>query len=117
MKVSCLFSLIIALFMFAGCAAAPNPTKGSKIVRDIEVQSAVFGSGANVADVTDRVVELLRSEPKGFTPRADWLRVDPLPYKRKSLAISYKYRGEPHLLVTSNQEKVSYDLLLKNAKK
>lgn len=86
-------------------------------VGDLEVVSARFAAGTNAADVTARVIELLHRESGGFAARADWLKVDPAPYKSKTLVIIYNYGGRQNLFSVAGGEKVSYDLLVANAGK
>lgn len=82
----------------------------------IVVTKALFGSGLKVADVTRRVADLLHSEPNGFSARGDWLGDDPVPYKGKALVIAYDYKGKHYMSVTVSTQKVSYQLLIDNAK-
>jgi hypothetical protein len=112
--------LLTASIGLVGCATssnAPAVAANDRTVRDIYVRSAEFGSGIHIADVTDRVSELLRIEPGGFWARADWLRVDPIPYKAKSLVIDYDYKGHPCRIFINSPNKVTYDLLVENARK
>jgi hypothetical protein len=83
----------------------------------IVVTSALFGNRTKVADVTQRVSELLRSEPSGFAARGDWLRADPIPYKIKALVIVYNYKGKHCMFLVPGGEKVSYELLVENAER
>jgi hypothetical protein len=118
MKLSLL--LLIATLALAGCVTSSTPppdTVNERSVRDVYVRSAQFGSGTHIADVTDRVAELLKREPGGFWARADWLRVDPLPGKAKSLLIDYDYKGKPFRISIVSPNKISYDLLVENARK
>ena len=93
-----------------GHSAATDPRVG-----DIIVDSARFGNGPNSVDVTTRVIELLHSEPKGFAANADRMGVDPQPYKAKTLAIIYHYKGAERVFAITSPGKVSYELLLKNS--
>jgi hypothetical protein len=85
-------------------------------VRDIDISFVSFGSGTQVADVTDRVIHLLRSDAAGFEARADILGVDPLPHGGKCLIVDYSYQNKRYRYAVANQQHVSYELLLKNAK-
>lgn len=102
-------------------AAAPAATAindaGGEACSDVVVHSAAFGRGTHVVDVTARVIELLRTEPKGFSARNDWLHADPLPYNKKTLVINYDYQGKPYTLMVHGGSKVSCDLLIENAQK
>lgn len=104
----------------AGCAhdrpgstaALPAVAPSGRTVRDVVILSAVFGTGSTFVDVADRVAELLRTEPQGFTARSDWLRVDdPVPYKNKALVITYRHRGQERTFLATGDQRVSYDLL------
>jgi hypothetical protein len=87
--------------------ASPKP--------EIVVTCALFGSGKDVVDVTKRVSELLRTEPRGFDATADWLGADPIPRGKKALAITYECKGRHWLFVICSTQTLSYDLLLRNA--
>jgi len=100
---------------------APAPHRASttqpvsdagSIVNDVRIELALFGSGARLADVTDRVVQLLRSEPNGFTARADWLHIDPVPGKNKSLMIRYRYHDQERLFLITGGNRVNYSALV-----
>lgn len=127
-----LFQLIlvgVAASVFCGCATPSNnaATTTDRTVRDapararpdtesrgIVVRAAWFGTGTGTVNVTARVIELLRSEPQGFSGRADWLRIDPAPYRNKALVIIYDYHGAPHTLIAT-KERITYKLLIDNA--
>jgi outer membrane lipoprotein-sorting protein len=59
----------------------------------VTVLSAEFGMGKNVVDVTARVAELVRGQPKAFVVNAQTLGQDPLPGKKKRLVIHYVCDG------------------------
>jgi hypothetical protein len=92
-------------------ATRPASDTGS-MVKDVRVEVALFGSGTHLADVTDRVVQLLRSEPQGFTARADLLHIDPLPGKNKSLLIRYRYHDQERLYLITGGNRASYSALV-----
>lgn len=98
-------------------AAAPHRTPAAErtVNGDVIVEQALFGSGTKLVDVTDRVVELLRSEPQGFKAEADWLRVDPVPGKTKSLWIRYVYRDTPRMFMVSLNNRASYQAMIAGA--
>jgi hypothetical protein len=101
--------------LIAGMAPAAlhnDPPKG-----EIVVTSALFGNGIKVADVTQRVSELLNTEPGGFSARGDWLRADPIPYKIKAFVIAYDYKGKHYMFLIPGGEKVSYKRLVENAER
>jgi len=119
MKPFSLILLVVSLCL-VGCASSTKKSASvspdERVIREVTVRSAIFGTGVEVADVTPRVIHLLRNEPEGFFARRDWLHVDPAPYKRKVLTITYEYQGKPHTLSVTDQ-KVNYELLEKNAKR
>ena len=81
-------------------------------VKDIRVELALFGSGTQLADVTDRVAQLLHDEPDGFTARADWLHIDPAPGKNKSLLIRYRYHDQERFFLITGGNRASYGALV-----
>ena len=83
----------------------------------VTVRSADFGMGENVADVTSRVTELLRTRVDGFTADAKTLGADPLPGKRKRLVIRYDCKGTNFTLTVPGAKQVTYQALLKNTQK
>jgi hypothetical protein len=113
-----LFLLVLSLCV-VGCASSPKPaatTQAENVINELTIRTATFGVGLKVKDVTPRVIYLLRNEPHGFSARKDWLHVDPAPYKRKVLTITYEYQGKAYTLAVTDQL-VNYDLLLKHAKR
>jgi hypothetical protein len=70
------------------------------------------GTVGMLADVTDRVVQLLRSEPNGFTATADWLRIDPTPGKNKSLLIRYRLRQKEKFFMVTGGNRASFAALI-----
>ena len=118
MKLQLTFFLSILVLALAGCSTPRHkdtPLISRNAVRDVDIRSATFGAGTNVADVTERVIQLLRSDAAGFSARAEILGIDPLPYRTKVLVIDYYYKGKPHRFSVANQQHVSYELLVKNA--
>ncbi|HEX4795961.1 MAG TPA: hypothetical protein VH370_19390 [Humisphaera sp.] len=79
---------------------------------DIQIEIALFGSGTHLADVTDRVVQLLHSEPQGFVARADWLRIDPAPGQSKSLLIRYRYHGKQRHYMISGGVRATFAAMM-----
>ena len=75
------------------------------------IVTAVFGSGTQFNDVTDRVNELLHLPDAEFYAKPDWLQGDPTPGWRKELIIVYTYRGERHISLTAEDGKVSVAML------
>ena len=111
-------------------ASAKTPTipttrpasASSGMVYDVRIELALFGSGTHLADVTDRVIELLRSEPQaisantaitpnmvmGFTATAANLHIDPTPGKNKSLLIRYRWHDHERLFMVTGGQRASY---------
>jgi len=113
-------SLLFALAMFGllGCSTPSHTNfvpKSQGTVRDIDIRSAEFGTGTNVADVTGRVIHLLRSDTSGFMAGTEALEIDPLPYSSKCLIIDYYYQNKPYRFAVVGKQHVSYELLVKNA--
>lgn len=92
-------------------ATRPASDSGS-MVNDVRIELALFGSGTRLSDVTDQVVQLLRSQPQGFTAHVNSLHADPTPGKNKSLLIRYRYRGQERLCMVTGQNRVSYAALV-----
>ncbi|MFN7139233.1 MAG: hypothetical protein ACK4UN_07840 [Limisphaerales bacterium] len=125
---SLLLLLPILVIAITGCATSTPSDQTARTaalrlhahsknaVKDLDIRSAVFGTGLHVADVTDKVIELLRSEQAGFLARGDVLGIDPLPYSPKCLVIDYYFKGTPYRYFVVNQQYVDYDLLIKNTK-
>lgn len=65
----------------------PLPTTG------IEIISATYGSGRRHADVTDRVIEFMETNPRRLVVRPQDLGADPTPGWNKELVITHKWRG------------------------
>ena len=91
------------------------PTNSVSVDPDLVLVSAEFGMGKNMADVTARVGELLRSAADGFTADAKTLGTDPLPGKKKRLVIKYDYQGIDHVLVVQAGKYFGKEALVKNA--
>jgi hypothetical protein len=133
MKASVLL-IASALFIAAGAGAATDQTSGAPaaaktatraeapttrpasdagaMVNDVRIELALFGSGTHLADVTDRVVQLLRTEPQGFLARSDSLHIDPVPGKNKSLLIRYRYQDQERLFLITGGNRASYAALV-----
>ncbi|HEY7115446.1 MAG TPA: hypothetical protein VH475_02605 [Tepidisphaeraceae bacterium] len=92
--------------------SGPDYSINDRSVNDVVVEQALFGSGTRLVDVTARVVQLLRSEPAGFAPAADWLHADPAPGKNKSLLIRYRFRGKERLFIVTGGNRASYAALV-----
>jgi hypothetical protein len=116
-KALCFFGLIASL-AFTGCATAPHQSADSLppgIVQtppsNLLIISATYGSGANFADVTDRVNDLLRQPRVEFFARPEWLNADPTPGWNKALVIVYEYKGHRHIFTTGEGGRVTAKLL------
>lgn len=88
-------------------------------IADVTVVSATFGKGARVADVTARVIELLRTQPDGFGADNKTLGADPLPRRKKQeqLTIQYRYQGADYISINAFGSSVSHQTLVDNALK
>jgi hypothetical protein len=101
--------------LVAGCASQsqvpkPKPLAPAAISSppaDFLVISAVYGSGAQFADVTHRVDDLLHHPDDGFFASPEWLRADPTPGWNKALVIVYELKGERHIFTAGEGGGVS----------
>jgi TPR repeat protein len=84
---------------------------------NLTILSAEFGMGKQVTNLTARVIELLHTQPGGFTADAKSLGADPLPGKKKRLTIKYDYAGADYTFTIQAAKKVSYQSLVQNARK
>jgi hypothetical protein len=98
---------------------SPSETPDAKALdlTNLTILSAEFGMGKQVTNVTARVIELLQTQPGGFTADAKSLGADPLPGKKKHLVVNYDYKGESHTLTIPAAKEMSYQSLVKNASK
>jgi len=96
--------------------AIPPPSPGTNPIK-VVIHSAEFGMGQSVADVTEKVKELLRGPGDGFVADARTLGSDPLPGKRKQLVLRYDYLGTNYVLKVPGASRVSYRALERNALK
>ena len=90
----------------------PPAVASGTTVKDVRIELALFGSGTHLVDVTDRAVELLRTQPQGFEARADWLKIDPMPGKNKSLLIRYRYHNQERYFMVTGGNRASYSALV-----
>jgi hypothetical protein len=93
----------------------PKPAKTDAALADITIQSATFGREGNLADVTEKVIDLLRAAPEGFLVNANTLEIDPEPGKKKQLKILYEYKGAKCELTIPTGTRLTSRALLKNA--
>jgi hypothetical protein len=115
---------LLCLFLATGCATSPEST--TKVVpldtsarttpSNLTLVSAVFGAGTQFADVTPRVIDLLRQPDTTFAANRRWLQVDPAPDRNKTLVIVYEFRGRRHQFTVGKDGKVSLSLLQRHAK-
>lgn len=96
----------------AKTGSPPAAIQSSSVVKDVRIELALFGSGTNLVDVTDRATELLRTQPQGFEARADWLKIDPTPGKNKSLLIRYRYHDQERFFMVTGGNRASYAALV-----
>jgi hypothetical protein len=118
-RITVLAITLLLLLVLPISAAITRKAKPDSISEQNElvVTAARFGSGTKVADVTKRVAELLSTGPKEFFANANFLQVDPWPYRTKALAILYRYQGKDHLFVVQGGDKVTYEMLVKNGQR
>jgi hypothetical protein len=98
-------------------AKRSSPSSAGMNDSDLAIQSAEFGMGGETADVTARLVELLHTQPEGFTVNAQNLGADPLPGKKKRLTIHYDYQGVACVLTIQAGKRMDAQSLVKNALK
>jgi hypothetical protein len=79
----------------------------------VKLVSAVYGSGAAFADVTDRVKTLLNEPHALFQANPNWLGADPTPGWNKALVIVHEIQGKRHLFSAGENGEVSAVLLVK----
>jgi hypothetical protein len=120
MKALLLFTLVSILAFANGCATAPCARCSARppLVTDTPdakflIISAVYGSGAHFADVTDRVNALLAEPGIEFFARPEWLRADPTPGWNKALVITFEYKGRRRIFTTGEGGTVSFAKMLK----
>ena len=82
---------------------------------NVQVISAVYGSGTNFADVSFRVSDLVR-QTSGFNAQPTWLQADPSPDWNKTLVIVYEVKGHRHIFTTAEGGNVSATILLEVAR-
>ena len=85
---------------------------GSSAPGDFLIVSAVYGTGSQFKDVTDRVNALLHQRDGEFYAKPEWLREDPAPGWNKELVIVYKHGGQRHIFMTGEGGKVNVASLL-----
>jgi hypothetical protein len=111
-RLQVLMSCRTAWFVFALVASL---LAGCSKSNSVQVISAVYGSGGNFADVSDRVGELVR-QPSGFQAQPSWLNTDPAPGWNKTLVIVYEAKGRRHILTAGEGDWVNAKLLLEAAR-
>ena len=116
--------ILSAALIATGCATSRDaclplqpPLATASPGANLLIISAVYGSGTNYVDVSERVNDLLRLPNVEFFSRPEWIQVDPTPGWNKALVIVYEYKGKRHLFTTGEGGKVSVLDLLKAAGK
>ena len=123
MKATCL--LLAGMFFLAVGCATSQPARDHAVPAQVAASpsselliiSAVYESGSDVADVTDRVNDLLHQPGVEFFTRPEWLHADPKPGWNKALVIVYEYKGRRHLFVAGEGDRVTAGLLIKQTDK
>ncbi len=82
----------------------------------LKIISAVYGSGQNFNDVTDRVCDLLARPDSEFFARPEWLKADPAPGFNKELIVTYEFHNQRHIFMTGEGGRVTATILLDAAK-
>jgi hypothetical protein len=67
------------------------------------------------ADVTPMVVHLTKPGLEEFYAAPFWLEVDPVVGQNKTLVVFFEYRGEPHVVSTSEPGAMSHAILVEHA--
>jgi hypothetical protein len=95
---------------------APMPgSVTNEVAAGLIIQSARFGAGRNMADVTEQVSSLLRDRPAGFAVNAGTMGADPKPGKKKHLTIHYEHKGVTNQMTVMAGKRVSNQALIKHA--
>ncbi len=110
-----------ACLWLAGCATPPPPpavdlSGSGPQVGELTIISATYGSGGNVADVTDRVQRRLHMDNGEFYVSPQWLKADPSPGWNKELIINYDYAGQRVMFHAGENSRVTYWILLDQAR-
>jgi hypothetical protein len=87
---------------------APEPEKMA-----VKVVSAVYGSGTQFADVTQRVKKLLAEPGAQFQASPPWLGADPSPGWNKALVIVHVVKGKRRVFTAGENGEVSASHLMK----
>ncbi|HXF09576.1 MAG TPA: DUF3395 domain-containing protein, partial [Desulfuromonadaceae bacterium] len=90
---------------------------GENAAHGVVIQSAKFGVGNRMVDVTTNLAALLRDQPDGFLVNADMFRVDPAPGKKKTLTVQYSYKGTNGILTVQGGRSIAVGMLIRNAAK
>jgi arabinogalactan endo-1,4-beta-galactosidase len=113
----CLLPLA-GLLLLSGCASAPPPdlSGDGPQVGELNIISAVYGSGTHFADVTARVQMRLHTGNGEFFANPEWLKADPTPGWNKELIITYEYAGQRKMFNAGENSRITYKMLLDYAK-
>lgn len=79
----------------------------------VKLVSAVYGSGTQFADVTDRVKALLDEPGAAFRANPHWLGADPTPGWNKALVIVHEVDGKRRTFTVGENDAVSAELVIK----
>jgi hypothetical protein len=83
----------------------------------LEILSAKFGSGTNVINVKETVIELLQESAAGFRVNAGSLGGDPSPGVKKQVTIEYNFTGTNYVLTVPRGGQVSNGILIEHTHK
>jgi hypothetical protein len=76
----------------------------------VKIVAAVYGAGANFADVSDQVNKMLGLNMQ-FNAQPSFLKADPLPGWNKTLVIVYGVNGRHHIFSIGEGGNVSNEVL------
>lgn len=82
---------------------------------NLTVVSAVYGSGINFADVTERVKGMLKEPGSEFAATPHWLGADPTPGRNKALVVVYLVGVQRHVFTVGEGGEISAARMVKPA--
>ena len=91
------------------------PVAPVSVTSDLKIISAVFGGHHGEADVTALVAQKVQPGADVLFASPKWLGVDPAPYWKKNIEITYEFRGHAETYSAPEGGAISYDILVANA--
>ena len=107
--------LLAAMLVAYGLGNPVARAAQAKPPDDIRITSAIFGMRDGSADVTPMVVHLAKPGLDEFYAAPFWLEVDPVVGQNKTLVVFYEYRGQAHVVSTSEPGAMSHAILVEHA--